>query len=59
MDCKTCDDLLANYRHSVSLLREAVEKGLGAVGDDSRRASEEATRLSQQGREVRDLLLAH
>jgi hypothetical protein len=59
MGCQTCDDLLSVYRHSVSLLREAVEQGSGAVGEDSRLASKEATRPSQQCREARAVLLAH
>jgi len=59
MICQTCDDLLIAYRHSVSLLREAVEKGLGTVGGDSRLISIEATRLSQQCRDTPAVLLAH
>jgi Zn finger protein HypA/HybF involved in hydrogenase expression len=59
MRCQTCVGLLAAYRHAVTHLRKVVEEGSGAAGEDFRLASEEATRLCQQCRQVRSVLLAH
>ena len=59
MGCEICDVLLTAYRNSVNLLKDAVRRGTGAVGNDYRLASEEATRLSQQCNEARAVLLAH
>ena len=52
MDRQSCNDLLAAYRHSVNLFKAAVQKGSGAVGDDSRLTSEKAKRLGQQCRDA-------
>ena len=59
MDCQTCEALLAAYRHSVSFFKDAVRKGAGAEGDDSRLTTQEARRLSQQCKDANDALLAH
>jgi hypothetical protein len=59
MACEACYHLLAAYQRSVILFRDAVRKGSGAIGDDSKLASEEARRLSQQCKEANDRLMAH
>jgi len=59
MSCKTCDELLAVYKNTVSLLGDAVRKGSGATGDDSRLAIAEAARLGQQCKAASDALMEH
>jgi hypothetical protein len=59
MDCQSCNDLLAAYRHSVNLFKAAVQKGSGAMGDDSRLIAEEAKRLGQQCRDASDIFMEH
>lgn len=59
MDCRTCEQLLAAYRLSVSLFKEAVRKRAGAVGDDSRLPGEAATRLGLQCKDASDALREH
>lgn len=59
MDCQTCEDLIAAYRHSVSLFKNAVQKGSGALGDDSTLTSAEATRLGEMCKDASDDLMMH
>ena len=59
MDCQTCDDLLAAYKSSVRLFRDAVRQGSGAVGDDSRLSGAKAQRLGQQCKDASDAFMAH
>jgi len=59
MACEACSHLFAAYQHSVTLFRDAFCKGSGAIGDDSRLASEEAARLSQECRDANYALVAH
>ena len=59
MDCETCNHLLATYRSSVSLFKDAVRKGSRAVGTDFRLTAEQAVRLSQQCKEAQAVLMAH
>lgn len=59
MDCETCNHLLAAYRLGVGLLKDAVQNGLGATGDDASLTSKEATRLSQLCKDASDALMEH
>ena len=59
MTCPTCEDLLAAYRHSVDLFKDAVEKSSGAVGDDTRFTAEQATPLGQQCKVASDAFMEH
>jgi len=59
MDCQSCNDLLAAYKHSVNVFKDAVQKGSGAVEDNSRLTAEEAKRLGQQWREASDRFMEH
>jgi hypothetical protein len=59
MSCKRCDELLATYRREVTLFGNAVLKVAGAVGDDSRLASQEIGCLSQNCRDTSDALMEH
>ena len=59
MACKTCDELLAAYKREVRLFGNAVLKISGALGDDSRLATQEAAHLQLKCREASDALLAH
>ena len=59
MGCRTCNILLAAYRSSVSLFRNAVRKGSGAVGDDPRLTGAKVERLGQQCRDASDAFMAH
>jgi hypothetical protein len=59
MTCPTCDDLLAAYRDSVNLFKDAVEKGSGAVRADSRLTADHATRLGQECKNASDAFMEH
>jgi hypothetical protein len=59
IDCQTCNHLLDAYKQSVTFFQRAVQKGLGAVGDDSRLSGAEAERLAQMCIDASDALLAH
>jgi hypothetical protein len=59
MTCQTCEDLLTAYRHSVDLFKDAVQKGVGAFGPDSRVTAEQAARLGQQCKEASDAFMDH
>jgi hypothetical protein len=58
MDCPTCNELLAAYRHSVSLFKDAVQNIPGAQ-EDSGLAVEQADRLKLKCREASDALMEH
>jgi hypothetical protein len=59
MACKTCDELLAAYKLKVRLFGNAVLKISGALGDDSRLATQDAAHLLVECRDASDALLAH
>jgi hypothetical protein len=59
MACKTCDQLLAAYKRKVRLFGNAVLKISGALGDDSRLATQEATNSLVKCQDASDALLAH
>jgi hypothetical protein len=59
MACKTCEGLLAAYNREVRLFGNAVSKIPGAVGDDSRLATQEAAHVLVKCREASDALKAH
>ena len=51
--------MMATYRRDVTVFGNAVLKVAGAVGDDSRLASKEMDRLSQNCRDTSDALVEH
>ena len=59
MACKTCNGLLTAYNREVRLFGNAVSKISGAVGDDSRLATQEATQLLAKCRDAKEAVLAH
>ena len=59
MDCKTCEQLLAAYRDSVSLFKNAVRKGSGAVRDDLRLTGKKAEQLGRQCKDASDAFMDH
>jgi hypothetical protein len=58
MDCPTCNELLAAYKHSVNRFKNAVQNLPGA-GEDSRLAIEQADSLKLMCREANDALMEH
>ena len=59
MACKTCNGLLTAYNREVRLFGNAVSKITGAVGDDSRLATQEAAHLLVKCEDAKKALLAH
>ena len=59
MVCRTCSDLLATYRHAVSLYTAATRDIPALVGDELRLASREVEHLRRACREADDALMAH
>ena len=59
MTCQTCEDLLAAYRHSVDLFKDAAQKNSGVVGDDFKLKAQRATRLGQQCKDASDAFMEH
>jgi hypothetical protein len=59
MACKTCDDLLSDYKREVRLFINVVLKIPGQLGDDSRVTPQEMDRLSQKCRGANEALLTH
>ena len=57
--CKTCDELLAEYKLCVSLFKDAVLNIPGALGDDSRVFLEYADRLRSKCNHARRALMKH
>ena len=53
MDCQTCDDLLAGYRLSVTLFKNAVQN-IPGTAEDSTLALQQADRLKMKSREAND-----
>ena len=58
MDCQTCDDLLAGYRLSVTLFKNAVQN-IPGTAEDSTLAVQQADRLKMKCREANDALMEH
>jgi len=56
--CKTCDALTGNYRHLISLFKNAVRNFIGAIGEDSRLGAAEVERLRRACHEADDRLMA-
>jgi hypothetical protein len=59
MDCKTCDELLAAYKHAVSLYTTAQRGFLGPLVGDFDLAWKELKRLREACRAADDGLLGH
>ena len=59
MDCKRCDELLADYRGLVGLLSDAVRKFPGVVGDDVRLAAQNVDFLRQKCKAASGALMEH
>ena len=59
MDCETCNTLLAAYKDSVTLMKDAVRKGSEAIGKDSRLAIKEAEWLSEKCKDASQALMEH
>ena len=58
MDCQACNELLAAYRLSVSLFKEAVGKIPGSA-EDSGLAVATTNHLKLKCRDASDALIAH
>ena len=59
MHCKTCNELLADYKNAVSVFKETVRDGLGAQEHDGQVAAMRAARWSEICKQASDHLLAH
>ena len=59
MDCKTCNERLAEYKLWVTLFRDAVLNIPGALGDDSRLFVEYADRLRVKCNDASRALRVH
>jgi hypothetical protein len=59
VDCKRCDELLATYKHPISLYTTAQRGIRGLVGDDFIVAFKELKRLRLECRNADDALMAH
>jgi hypothetical protein len=58
LDCATCDHLLADYKHTIRLFKDAVQK-LPGTGEDSSLAVVNADCLLLKCREANDALIEH
>ena len=58
MDCETCEQLLAAYRHSVSLFQKAV-RNIAGTRDDSTLAAANADHLRLKCRQANAALMEH
>ena len=59
VDCKRCDELLATYKHAISLYTTAQSRIRGLVGDDFMPAWTELKRLRQTCLLADDALMEH
>lgn len=59
LDCKSCNDLLADYRRAVSVYKTTVRDSTTLQGVELRLASQEAERLRLACREADNALKAH
>lgn len=59
MDCKRCDELLADYMGFVGLFRDGVRKFPGVVGDDVRLAAQNLGFLRQKCKAASGALMEH
>jgi len=58
MDCKTCDELLSDYRDAVRLFKHSVQR-IPGTGGDSSLAIAQADRLRLKCTEANDALMEH
>ena len=59
MDCKTCEELVADYKRSVGFFTKVVHRIPGILGDDARVVVFELDLLRQKVKEAREALMAH
>ena len=59
MICKTCDALMGDYRHLISLFKDAVRNFTGAIGNDSQAGAAEVERLRRECHDADDRLMSH
>ena len=59
MDCKRCEELLATYKHAISLYTTAQQRIRELLGDDFILAFKELKRLRLECRNADDALMAH
>jgi hypothetical protein len=59
MMCKTCDTLMDDYRHQVTLFKNAVQNFTGTIGADSTRGAAEVERLRRECRVADERLMSH
>jgi hypothetical protein len=59
MQCKTCDSLLADYKYSVRLFTDAVQRLPGLVGQDRELAHQKLERLRLASRDAINVLTTH
>ena len=59
MECKTCDSLLADYKYSVKLFTDAVQRLPGLVGHDRELAHQKLEQLRVACRNADNALTAH
>ena len=59
MECKTCDELLGEYKRRVALFTNAERGFRGRLGDEFPLALQELKRLKQACRDADDALIEH
>jgi hypothetical protein len=59
MDCETCDKLLAAYKRSVSLFKDAEGSCQGLLGEEFQLAMKELQQLHQTCHDANAALTAH
>ena len=59
MECKTCDSLLADYKYSVKLFTDAVQRLPGLVGQERELAHQKLEQLRLASRDAMNVLTAH
>ena len=59
MDCKTCDHVLAAFRHSVSLYKQAMQEVAGLGREDFQLALRELERLRANCQDANEAVMAH
>ena len=59
MGCKTCNELLAAYKHAAKQYTEAMQAMSGPVGDDFRLALKDLERWREVSSGANDALTEH
>ena len=59
MECKTCDSLLADYKYSVKLFTDAVQRLPGLAGQERELAHQKLEQLRLASRDAMNVLTAH